>query len=153
MTEDVGRPEEPEARGLRVNARVLIPARELVVRATRGGGPGGQHVNTSSTRVELTWNLRLSLALESADRARLTEVLATRLDRGGWIRVVASDTRSQRQNRALAVERLGALLRKALVVRRPRKRTKPHRGAVEARLSEKKEHSERKRERRAPTDD
>ena len=110
-------------------------------------------MNTSSTRVELTWNLRLSLALESADRARLTEVLATRLDRGGWIRVVASDTRSQRQNRALAVERLGALLRKALVVRRPRKRTKPHRGAVEARLSAKKEHSERKRERRAPTDD
>ena len=143
----------PEERGLRVNPRVLIPARELVVRATKSGGPGGQHVNTSSTRVELTWNVRASPALTDADRLRLEHTLAGKLDRHGWIRVVASDTRSQAQNRVLAMERLAALLRKALVVRRPRKRTRPTRGAVEARLTEKKQHSARKRDRRTSTDD
>lgn len=140
-------------RGLRVNEAVVIPLAELVVRATRSGGPGGQHVNTSSTRIELVWNVRTSAALDGAARARLERALAARLDSEGNLRVVASDTRSQRQNRELAEERLAAAVRKALVVPKPRKRTRPHRGAVEQRLAEKKRHAGKKQDRRFQDED
>ncbi len=137
---------------LRVNARVAIPAAELEIRATRAGGPGGQHVNTSSTRVEVTWRAATTAALGDADRARLLERLASRLDSVGTLRVVAADTRSQAQNRALALERLAALVRQALVVPKVRRPTKPTRAAKERRLTEKKRRGERKRDRRR-TDD
>jgi ribosome-associated protein len=81
------------------------------------------------------------------------EAMSSRLDSLGRVRVVASDTRSQRQNRELAEQRLAELVRKALKVRKPRKRTRPHRTAVERRLAEKKLHSSKKRERRIPPDD
>ncbi len=123
------------------------------MRATRAGGPGGQHVNTSSTRVEITWNVRASVALTTAQRARALLALASRLDSDGVLRVVASDTRSQLQNRALAEERLAALVRQALVVPRPRKKTRPTRASVERRLDAKKRSGARKRDRRAGSDD
>ena len=138
---------------LDINARVTIPRRELDVRATRAGGPGGQHVNTSSTRVELTWNVRQSAALDDAEKTRVLALLAGRLDADGTVRVVASDTRSQRQNRALAEERLAALVRKALVVRRPRRKTRPTRASVERRLDDKKRVGAKKRERRRRVDE
>lgn len=144
---------EREWTGLRVDDSVVIPAGELGTRATRSGGAGGQHVNTSSTRVEITWNVRTSAALDDAQRLRVLQALAARVDTSGRVRVVASDTRSQRQNRDLAEQRLAAMVRRALVVRKPRKRTRPHRGAVEQRLAEKKQHSSKKRERRPPGDD
>ena len=147
------RPEGSEKAGpavLRVNDAVAIPRAELDVRASRSGGPGGQHVNTSSTRIEVTWNVRTSRALDDAQRTRVTAALASRLDSAGNVRVVASDTRSQLQNRVLAEGRLAALVRAALVVPRARKRTRPHRGAVEQRLEEKKRRSRVKRERREP---
>jgi ribosome-associated protein len=138
---------------LAINASVAIPRGELAVRATRAGGPGGQHVNTSSTRVELTWNVRASAALTDAQRARAVLALASRLDSDGVLRVVASDTRSQRQNRALAETRLAALVRQALVVPRARKKTHPTRASVERRLATKKRSGAKKRERRAGGDD
>jgi ribosome-associated protein len=142
-----------ESGGLVVNDTVIIPLTELQVRATRSGGPGGQHVNTSSTRVEIVWNARRSAALDAAQRAQLMAAISSRLDSLGRVRVVASDTRSQRRNRELAEQRLADLVRKALKVRKPRKRTRPHRTAVERRLAEKKLHSSKKRERRIPPDD
>ena len=75
---------------LAVNARVAIPAAELEIRATRAGGPGGQHVNKSSTRVEVVWQLAGSTALSEPDRARLCMRLASKLDSRGALRVVAS---------------------------------------------------------------
>lgn len=136
-----------------VNARVRIPASELTVRASKSGGPGGQHVNTSSTRVEVMWNLRQSTAVDHAQRERLEQRLATKLDARGGLRVVAADTRSQAQNRALAQGRLAALVRNALVVPKARRATKPSRGQREQRLDEKKRRSGVKRERRWKSDD
>lgn len=125
-----------------------IPRGELVVRATRAGGAGGQHVNTSSTRVELLWNPRRSSALDEDERTRVTDRLAARLDAEGNVRVVASDTRSQKQNRELAESRLVALVRRALVVPRARKATRPTKASKERRLETKRRESRKKSERR-----
>jgi ribosome-associated protein len=138
---------------LLIDARVRIPAHELTVRATRAGGPGGQHVNTSSTRVEVVWALRQSGVLDDAQRARLEERLASRLDSRGALRVVAADTRSQAQNRALALSRLAEIVRAALVVPKVRRKTKPTKGSKEARLEGKKRRSSTKRDRRWRGDD
>ena len=136
-----------------VDDSISIPRAELTFRASRAGGPGGQHVNKTSTRVELLWNLERSRAVSDDERALLREKLASRLDGAGVIRVVASAFRSQSRNREDAVVRLAALLRKALVVPKPRRATRPTRGSVEERLRAKKEKSSRKRNRRAPGPD
>jgi ribosome-associated protein len=136
-----------------VSGRVRIPAAELAVKATRSGGPGGQHVNTSSTRVEVVWGMRTSNALSDTQRALLETNLASKLDAAGCLRVVASDTRSQTQNRALALSRLANIVRNALVVPKPRRATKPSRGQKEQRLDEKKRRSHVKRDRRHRDDD
>lgn len=133
---------------IRVNDTVVIPRDELVARASRAGGPGGQHVNTSSTRIELLWNARTSRALTEEQRARVLEKLASRLDAEQNVRVVASDRRSQLQNRERAEARLAELVRAALIVPKKRRPTKPSRAAKQARLEAKKRLSEKKRERR-----
>ena len=133
--------------GLTVDDSLSIPRSELSFRATRAGGPGGQHVNTSSTRIELHWNVRESQALTEDERARLEAKLASRMDAAGNVRVVASVYRSQARNRADAEERLSALVRHALAVPKQRRKTKPGRAAHEARLETKKKHSARKKER------
>jgi ribosome-associated protein len=138
----------PPEDGLVVNELLAIPRSELVYRASRSGGPGGQHVNTSSTRIELLWDFARSRVLDDAARARLAEKLAARLDAEGSVRVVASDRRSQQQNRVAAEERLVELVRRALTVPKRRKKTKPPRAAKERRLTEKRHRAERKRDRR-----
>jgi len=140
-------------RDLRVNDRLAIPRDELVVRATRASGAGGQHVNKTSTRVEITWNVVASQALDDADRARISARLSSRLSDDGELRVVASDTRSQLQNRELAEARLADLVRRALVVPKARKKTRPSRAAKQARLDDKRKTSEKKRVRRSNTDE
>lgn len=141
------------ASALQVNEEVSIPRFELTFRASRAGGPGGQHVNTSSTRVELSWNVERSRSLSESQRSRLREKLASRLDGEGNVRVVASAHRSQARNRDDAEERLAALIRRALVVPKARKRTRPGRGAVESRLQLKRHTSDKKRERRVKDDE
>jgi ribosome-associated protein len=133
---------------LPINERFSIPRHELGARASRAGGAGGQHVNTSSTRIEILWNVRTSTALDEETRARLLEKLATRIDGEGVIRVVASDRRSQRQNRESAEARLAELVRKALVIPKKRRATKPSRAAKEKRITEKKRRGETKAARR-----
>jgi ribosome-associated protein len=142
-----------DERSLRVNDRLAIPRAELGVRTSRASGAGGQHVNKTSTRVELTWNVALSPSLGDEDRARINARLASRLSDQGELRVVASDTRSQLQNRELAEERLAGIVRRALVVPKPRRKTRPSRAATEARLTDKRRASEKKRIRRINTDD
>lgn len=136
-----------------VNTTLEIPRSELSFRASRAGGPGGQHVNTSSTRVELLWNIERSRALSADQRALVRDKLAARIDAEGNVRVVASANRSQLRNRDDAAVRLAALVRRALAVPKARRKTRPTRSAVEERLREKKEHSRRKRERRFRPDD
>ena len=133
---------------LEVTSTVSVSRSELVYRASRAGGAGGQHVNTSSTRIELLWNVRATQALDETERLRVAAKLESRLDGDGWIRVVSSARRSQGQNREAAEERLAALIRAALVVPKRRKPTKPSRGAKEARLAEKKKRGDTKRQRR-----
>ena len=142
-----------DERALRVNARLAIPRAELGVRATRASGAGGQHVNKTSTRVEITWNVTASQALSDEDRARLITRLASRLSDDGELRVVASDTRSQLQNRDLAETRLADMVRRALVIPRVRRKTRPSRAAKQARLDDKRKLSEKKRVRRSNADD
>jgi ribosome-associated protein len=138
---------------LRVNDRLAIPRAELGARASRASGAGGQHVNKTSSRVEVTWNVTLSPSLDESDRARISTRLASRLSDEGELRVVASDTRSQLQNRELAETRLADMVRHALVVPKARRKTRPSRAAREARLTDKRHASEKKRVRRTNTDD
>lgn len=109
-------------------------------------------MNTSSTRIELLWDLTRSRAVTEEQRERLRVKLAPRLDADGMVRVVASDHRSQQQNRAAADERLAALVRHALHVPKKRRKTTPPAAAKERRIKEKKLRSERKRDRRADFD-
>jgi ribosome-associated protein len=139
--------------GLEIMTGVVIPPSELEARASRSGGPGGQNVNKVSSRIELLWALGSSRAVNEEQRARLHTRLAPRLDAEGRVRVVVSDTRSQRQNRLLAEERLTVLVRRALAVVKPRKKTRPTKSSVERRLTEKKQRSRRKQERRVSDSD
>ncbi len=140
---------DPADQDLVIDATHVIPRSELSARASRAGGAGGQHVNTSSTRVEVLWDPATSRALNDEERARVLTALAARLDADARLRVVASDTRSQLRNRMLAEERLAALVARALVVPRKRKKTKPSRASKERRLDEKKRDSQKKSERRS----
>jgi ribosome-associated protein len=129
---------------LTVNDSVSIPRSELDVRVSRASGAGGQHVNKTSSRVEIFWNIPASRAISDEQRARLLEKLASKLTTEGSVRVVASDLRSQSRNRDLAEERLADLVRRALIVPRKRRPTKPTRAAREARLDSKKRQSIKK---------
>lgn len=137
-----------EGKALPVPGGIAIPRSELEARASRAGGAGGQHVNTSSTRIELRWDVARSRALDDATRARLLTKLASRMDGEGVLRVVSSARRSQLQNREAAEARLVELVAEALRQEKPRRKTKPSRAAKQQRLDEKRRHSERKRNRR-----
>jgi len=137
---------------LNIAPGVAVPRSELEYRASRSSGPGGQHVNTTSSRIELLWNLEDSRVLSDEQRVRLRTRLASRLDSTGAIRVVASTRRSQQQNKQAAEERLAALVRHALHVPKRRRPTKRPKAANERRLSQKKRRAEVKRERRADAD-
>jgi ribosome-associated protein len=137
---------------LSITPEISIPRSELQYRASRAGGPGGQHVNTSSTRIELLWDLANSRAVDDIQRERIRTRLAARLDAEGMVRVVAADRRSQQQNKQAADERLAALVKHALHVPKKRRATKPTRASKEKRLTEKKKHSDKKKQRRVDLD-
>jgi ribosome-associated protein len=126
---------------LQINDSLWIPRAELTYRATRSGGPGGQHVNTTSSRVELAWDVGASPSLTDEQRARIQEKLANRINGEGVLLMSASDERSQHQNRELVTARFAELVAQALVVPKKRIRTRPSRASKEARLDEKKKRS------------
>ena len=149
-------PELGEARGhteqmvepLRVTRSVVVPARDLKWRFSRSSGPGGQGVNTTDSRVELSLDIRNTTALGPVQRARVLERLASRLV-DGVLTVTASAQRSQLQNRQAAMKRLADILAKALAPPPPRRRpTRATRGSIERRLDEKKKRAQTKRLRR-----
>jgi ribosome-associated protein len=140
----------PDMPFLDVTPDLRLPFAELEFRATRSGGPGGQHVNTSSTRVEVTWDVAASPALREDQRQRLLARLASRLDSTGKLRLVSSGTRSQLRNREDVTERLREVVAQALVIPKARKRTRPTRAAKAARLESKRRRAATKRDRRPP---
>jgi ribosome-associated protein len=137
---------------LEITPDLRLPLAELEYRASRSGGPGGQHVNTSSTRIEIWWDVAGSPSLSPEQRAQLLERLRTRLDSTGRLRLVSSGTRSQLRNREDATERLRSVVATALAIRKKRKPTKPSRAAKSARLEAKRRRAATKRRRRLPGD-
>lgn len=143
----------PDATHLAISPDLQLPVSELEFRASRSGGPGGQHVNTSSTRVEVWWDVAASPTLSEAQRQRLLARLAARLDGTGRLRLVSSTSRSQLRNREDVTERLREVVAQALAVPKPRKRTKPSRAAKAARVDAKRRRSTVKQKRRRPGQD
>ena len=131
----------------------IIPQTELDVRATRSSGAGGQHVNKTSSRIEITWNVRESKAISEEQREILLNRLGSRLSADGSIRVVSSETRSQLRNRERAEARLADVIRRALTIPKKRRPTRRPRSADEARLASKKLHSKKKLERKQDISD
>ena len=143
-----------EAGVLDIGAERPLPLSELRFRFSRSGGPGGQHVNTSSTRVELVFDLEGSPSLTDRERSLAGRRLRTRLDADGNLRIVAQDERSQTRNRSLAVERFAETMRAALAPPPPPRRpTRPSAAARERRLQRKRRDSQTKRGRRPPSAD
>jgi ribosome-associated protein len=136
---------------LEVSPALIIPAVELGWRFSRSSGPGGQHVNTTDSRAELSWNVSGSAVLSESQRLALLERLGPRLI-GGVITVTASEQRSQLRNRELALAKLADLVRAALAPEGPRRRpTKPTRGSKYRHLAAKQQRSATKQQRRRPS--
>lgn len=131
---------------------LVIPAAELGERFARSSGPGGQGVNTTDSRVQLSFDIAASATLTDTQRGRLLRVLGPRLV-GTTLVVDASEHRSQHRNRGAARERMATLLREALAPPPPARRpTRPSRGAVQRRLAAKKRRAELKSQRRRPVE-
>ena len=134
----------PAPERIRVTRSVLLPVSEIELRVSRSSGPGGQHAQKSSTRVEALFDVDASSALTDTQKRRVVA-------RAGLVlRAVAQDERSQSRNRELAVERLVEKLRAALAVPRRRKATKPSAAARERRLDSKRRRARTKALRRPP---
>jgi ribosome-associated protein len=129
---------------MRVTRAVTVPLSEIELRVSRSSGPGGQHANVTASRVEATFDVETSTALNDIEKQRVIARAGPRLT------AVAQDTRSQARNRELALERLRDRLARALAVRRKRRPTRRPRAAEERRLEAKRLRSERKRARRPP---
>ena len=129
---------------LHVRPGISIPLDEIEVRATRSSGPGGQHANVTASRVEVSFDVGASATLTDEQKRRVMARC------GPVVRAVAQDTRSQRRNRDLALERLAGRLARALAVQRQRKATRPTRAAKERRIQQKRQRGETKRLRGRP---
>lgn len=137
---------------VRIDEALAIPGDELELRTSRAGGPGGQHVNTTSSRVELRWDVRRSSALSEVQRARLLDRLGHRLTNDGVLVLHASEHRSQHRNREAALARLATIVGEALEVPRERRPTRPTGAARRRRLEAKRIRSTTKELRRRPED-
>jgi ribosome-associated protein len=132
---------------LPINRNVAIPLDEVVVRASRSSGPGGQHANVTSSRIEVSFDVEASGTLDDTQKRRIIARL------GPVVRAIAQDARSQTRNRALALDRLAGRLAGALEVPRARRPTKPTKGSRLRRLDAKRRDAERKHGRRRPAAD
>ena len=129
---------------------VSVPEAELEVRTSRSGGPGGQGVNTTESKVELRWDVAHSAALTEPQRDLVMRRLRHRLTEDGVLILRASEHRSQHRNREAVLARLRAIVGEALEPPRPRRRTRPTRASKERRIRDKKHRGELKRLRRPP---
>ena len=138
---------------LRINQGLSIPLSELRFQFSRSSGPGGQHVNRSSTRVELIFDVAHSPSLSPMQLIHLFQALKSSIDKEGLLHLVSQQTRSQWRNREDVTQRFQELLQRAFLPRKKRRPTRPTRASRERTLSEKRRRSEAKRKRRRmPTD-
>ncbi len=136
-----------------INDKITIPAADLAYTASRSSGPGGQHVNTTDSRIQLRWNLEASAVFTEVQKNRLRRALQSRLTDSGDL-ILASDAhRSQRRNREDVSQRLAALIREHLTPPKPRRKTRPSRASKERRLDDKKRRSQIKKGRGSQSDD
>ena len=138
---------------LRINDQLSIPLAELRFQFTPSSGPGGQHASRSATRVELLFDVAHSPSLDDAQRERVTARLKRYMDGQGTLHLVSQASRSQAQNRQEVTVRLQELVAGALKPRKRRRRTRVPRAERERRRAEKRSQSEKKRLRRAPTEE
>jgi len=138
---------------LKITAGLEVPLSELRLKFSRSGGPGGQHVNRSATRVELLFDVAGSPSLSDDQRRRVLSRLGTYLSKDGMLRLVCQTHRSQKQNRDEVLGRFAALMRAALAPRRARRPTRPTAASRERRLAAKRHRSRLKRLRRFRPDD
>lgn len=124
--------------------------KELEFKAVRSSGAGGQHVNKTSSKIEAHFNLSLSEAFTEEQKLMLLEKLKSRLSSEGALVLQCGETRSQHRNKRIVIDRLIVLLTESLVVEKPRKATKPSRAAVRKRLKAKRDHSQKKANRKPP---
>jgi ribosome-associated protein len=127
--------------------------RELKFKAVRSSGPGGQHVNKTSSKVEVSFTIPTSEALSDIEKSRLIRKLASRISSEGTIILSCGETRSQYRNKSLVLKRLVALLEENLKVAKKRTKTKPSRNAIERRLKAKKGQALKKTNRKPPSID
>lgn len=139
--------------GVKVNRSLVIPGDEVSISFSTSGGPGGQHANKASTKVELAWNPESSRALGPRQRSRLLKRLGKRIDSSGNLRLSSDRYRSQMRNRQDVTERLARTVANALKEQKPRVGTEPSRAAKERRIKEKKRQAEKKRRRTLHPDD
>ena len=131
--------------------QIDILLRELTFKAVRSSGPGGQHVNKTSSKVEVSFAIQSSEALTHSEKIRLMTKLVSRVSLEGILMLSCGETRSQHRNKTIVIERLIALLTENLKVSKVRKKTKPSRSAVERRLKTKKGRALKKANRKPPT--
>jgi len=132
---------------LQITPQLEIPDYEIWYTASRSGGPGGQHVNTTSSKITLHWSPADSGVLDDDQKQRIIRRLGSRINNDGVLLIDVSDHRSQHRNKEIAQERLAELVRNALRPRKQRKRTRPTRGSIERRLKAKRITAERKKTR------
>lgn len=129
---------------IQLGPTLALPLAELKFTFTRSGGPGGQHVNRSNSKVELQWNVLDSPTLNDSQRTILLERLTSYITKQGVLRLSADNSRSQFRNRAAVMRRLQLLVEEALRPRQTRRPTKQSRGYHQHRLTKKKAHGEKK---------
>jgi ribosome-associated protein len=138
---------------LYINDQLSLPLTELSYRFSRSSGPGGQHVQKTSTRVELLFDVANSPSLSEAQRVQVTERLAQYLDSAGILHLVAQSERSQLRNRQEVLARFQGLLSRALKRRRVRRSTRPTAASVQRRLRAKRQRGQIKTMRRTIPDE
>jgi ribosome-associated protein len=142
------------SRSLVINSQIVIPSSELIASFARSSGPGGQNVNKVNSKAQVRWNLRASDALPAEVKLRFESCFPTRINQAGEVMLSSDKYRDQGRNLSDCYEKLRQLIQAALIVPRKRKKSRPTRSSIEERLTEKRQKSVQKTQRKfRPSDE